>query len=280
VSRIEPPAFGSEIFDLTMKGLEAGLKVGDIATYRFYSCEIYHDAAEVMGRADLLQFDCIPVRNGERVVGVLERNGEFASGPARDAMRRLDDGLLVSSDEPLKGFIPLLVESPHRLVVRGARIEGIVTRSDVHKLPVRLLAFALVTHLEMTMAGVILGRSERDDWIGSLSDGRRDKVMEKFDELRTENFDPPLIEMTDFADKRSVLAKMGVLDSPSKSKAVEAFERIEDLRNKVAHAGTYVETQPQFGEFVETLQLTETWIGRLSDVSPLTATSGLSSRPG
>jgi hypothetical protein len=70
-------------------------------------------------------------------------------------MRRPDDGLLVASDEPLKRFIPLLVESPYRLVVRGTRIEGIVTNSDVHKLPVRLLAFALVTHLEMTMADVI-----------------------------------------------------------------------------------------------------------------------------
>ena len=62
-------------------------------------------------------------------------------------MRRLDDGLLVASDKPMKRFVPLLVESPHRLVVRDTRIEGIVTSSDVHKLPLRLLAFALVTHL-------------------------------------------------------------------------------------------------------------------------------------
>jgi CBS domain-containing protein len=264
VSRIEPPAFGSEIFDLTMKGLEAGLKVGDIATYGFHSCGVDDDAAEVMTRADLLQFDCIPVRNGERVVGVLERNGELASGPAREAMRRLDDGLLVSSNEPLKGFIPLLAESPHRLVVRGTRIEGIVTRSDVHKLPVRLLAFALVTHLEMTMAEVIISRSSDDDWRRLMSEGRQRKVMEKFEQLRTENFDPPLIEMTEFADKRCVLAKMGVLDFPGKSKAVKVFERIEELRNKVAHAATYAESVEQLADFIQVLQLTEAWIWRLS----------------
>jgi hypothetical protein len=205
LSRIQPPAFGSEIFDLTMKGLETGLKVGDIATYGFLSCGAEEDAAEVMSRAELLPFDCIPVKDGDRVVGVLERNGQVMSGAARESMRPLDDGLLVASDEPLKGFISLLVETPHRLVVRGARIEGIVTSSDVHKLPVRLLAFALVTHLEMTMAEVIVCNSDGDDWKLLLSPGRRSKVTEKFEELRTENFDPPLIEVTDFCDKRDVL---------------------------------------------------------------------------
>lgn len=178
-------------------------------------------------------------------------------------MRRLDDGLLVSSDEPLKGFIPLLIESPHRLVVRGARIEGIVTSSDVHKLPVRLLAFALVTHLEMTMADVIVRGSDGEDWTLLLSEGRQRKVMEKFGRLRTEKFDPPLIEVTDFCDKRDVLAKIGVLNVPSKRKAVDDFERIEELRNSVAHAATYAQTEEQLAKFVELSELTEAWIGRL-----------------
>jgi hypothetical protein len=264
VSRIEPPAFGAEIFDLTMKGLETGLKVGDIATYGFSSCEVDDDASEVMSRAEFVPFDCIPVRDNELVVGVLERNGDVVSGPAGTRMRRLDDGLLVSSDEPLKAFIPLLVETPHRLVVRGARIEGIVTSSDIHKLPVRLLAFALVTHLEMTMAAVIAGGSGGDDWLELLSQGRQQKVAAKFKELRKANFDPPLIEVTDFCDKRDVLAKKGLLSVPSKRKALEDFERIEELRNSVAHAATFAQSEEHLAQFVELLDLTEAWIGRLS----------------
>jgi len=264
LNRIPPPTFGSEIFDLTMKGLETGLRVGDIATYGFLSCGGDDNAAEVMTRAELLPFDCIPVKDGNRVVGVLQRSGEVAPRAAREVMRRLDDGLLVSSDEPLKRFIPLLVESPHRLVVRGAGIEGIVTSSDIHKLPVRLLAFALVTHLEMTMADVIVRGVEDDDWKNLLSVGRQIRVMEKFEQLRTENFDPPLIEVTDFCDKRDVLAKRGLLSVPSKRKAVEDFERIEDLRNSVAHAATYAQSVEQLAEFVELLELTEAWIVRLS----------------
>ena len=188
-----------------------------------------------MERPDLALFDCVPVTTCGRVIGVLERNG-VVSGSARKNMRRLDDGLLVSSDEPLKAFIPLLVETPHRLVVRGARIEGIVTSSDVHKLPVRLLAFALITHLEMTMAAMVLSGKCGEDWINLLSRGRRTKVRQKLENLRTESFDPPVIELTDFCDKRDVLATRGLLDYPTKSEAVAAFKRIESLRNSVAHA--------------------------------------------
>lgn len=265
MNRIQPPAFGPEIFEVTMKGLEMGLKVGDIATYGFLCCRADDDAAEVMQRSELLGFDCIPVKEADHIVGVLERNGGVAAGCARDHMRALHDGLLVGAEEPLKGFIALLVNTPHRLVVRGSRIEGIVTSSDVHKLPVRLLAFALVTHLEMTMAAVIARKWESDEWLELLKDGRQAKVKEKFEELRTENFDPPLIEVTDFSDKRDVLAKKGILTVPSKGKAIRDFKRIEELRNSVAHAATYAQSEEQFAEFVELLELTEAWIGRLSD---------------
>jgi hypothetical protein len=97
-----------------------------------------------------------------------------------------------------------------------------------------------------------------------VNEGRRAKVKAKFEELRTEKFDPPLIEVTDFCDKRDVLAKKGVLSVPSKGKALKDFKRIEDLRNSVAHAATYAQSEEQLAEFVELLELTEAWIGRLS----------------
>jgi hypothetical protein len=263
MSRIEPPAFESEIFDLTMKGLEAGLKVGDIATYGFLTCEASDNASEVLERPAFALFDCIPVRDGERVIGVLERNGRSVSGTARSSMRPLDDTLLVAADEALKGFIPLLVESPHRLVVRGARIDGIVTSSDVHKLPVRLLAFALVTHLEMTMTDVIRRTSSEDEWLGCLGERRRGRVLQKLEDLRARNFDPPLLELTDFCDKRDILAKKGLFGS-EKAQAIRDFRQIEELRNSVAHAATYAQDAERFREFVDLLGLAEAWIRRLS----------------
>jgi CBS domain-containing protein len=257
---IEPPAFGSGIFALTMKGLETGLKVGDIATYGFSCCDAEDDAVAVLGRSDVCRFDWIPVKDRERIVGVIQRSPDITPGTALARMRPLDDGMLVSSEESLKGFIPLLVVTPYRLVLRGARIEGIVTRSDVHKLPVRLLAFAVVTHLEMTMADLILKRSDGDKWTKHLSKTRYSKVKEKIQQLRRQQYDPPLIEVTEFCDKRDVLIRMGVLDTPSG----RDFKRIEQLRNSVAHAATYAQNEEHLAEFVKLLALAEEWIERLS----------------
>jgi hypothetical protein len=89
-------------------------------------------------------------------------------------------------------------------------------------------------------------------------------VEDKFRDLRTASFDPPLIEVTDFCDKRDVLDKRGVLTFPSRKKAVAAFKRVENLRNSLAHAASYAQDQASLKEFVELLKLTEEWIMRLS----------------
>jgi hypothetical protein len=174
--------------------------------------------------------------------------------------------VLVSADKPLKGFIPLLTRTPYRLVVRGSRIEGIVTRGDVHKLPVRLFVFALVTHLEMTMAELIRRTSIGDDWFTCLGKARQKKVEEKLNRLQDDKVDPPLLELTEFCDKRDVLKKKGLLGSgsPLQNKAVREFSRIEGLRNKVAHASSYAQDESDFRDFVRQLELTEEWIRTFS----------------
>jgi predicted transcriptional regulator len=165
---IAPPEFAPEIFDLTMRGLEAGLRVGDIATFDVRTCEASASLGDVLVDLDLKPFDAIPVRAADRVVGVVERLVVPTSGTVHDHMRRLDEDILVAADVPLKTFIPLLRDEPYRLVVRGTRIEGIVTQSDVHKLPVRLLVFAHITHLEMTMAALIEREFAGDEWLKLL----------------------------------------------------------------------------------------------------------------
>jgi hypothetical protein len=262
---IEPPEFTPEIFDLTMRGLEAGLRVGDIATFGVRTCETSASLEEVLADPDLKSFDAIPVRALDRVVGVVERLAVPSTGTVQDHMRRLDDDILVAADVPLKSFIRLLLNDPYRLVVRGARIEGIVTQSDVHKLPVRLLVFAHITHLEMTMAALIGREFTGDDWLGLFPRRRRDRVLGKLRLLQQRRLDPILVELTDFGDKRRILTEGGLLGSGDDCARAEAeLERIEQLRNVVAHAATFARTGAEFADFVELLNLTETWIGTLN----------------
>ena len=64
-------------------------------------------------------------------------------------MTPLDDSLLTTADQPLMALLHDLVVPPYyRLVVEGKDMRGIVTRSDVLKLPVRVLAFTFIADVE------------------------------------------------------------------------------------------------------------------------------------
>ena len=158
-------------------------------------------------------------------------------------------------------FIRIADASPYRLVIRETEVSGIVTRSDLLKLPVRVLTFGTITHLENLMAEVIRQASGTDDeqWLKHLKQARREKVFEKQAKHKSGRLDLPLLELTDFCDKRDIVNKLRQLGS--------AFDRqlkgIEDLRNKLAHAGEYAADDQGVSVFVEQLKNIESWIDKL-----------------
>ena len=267
-----PPSFewGSEL-DLTLSGLEAGLRVRDICTFEMATCDATDAAGAVLGRRDLSYFDQIPVRSNGRLIGVLERLGvgNDATGAVEGVMRPLDDSVLVEAELPLPRFLPLALKSPYYLVVDGSQIGGLVTRSDLLKLPVRVLAFAHVAHLESRMAAVIRHEVAGTGWLALLDDeGKR--VQNKGRKLATDRLDPDLLELTFFSEKRQAVGHLLNL-----SDAEEAdLKTIEQMRNDVAHGNDYGRSADQLEAFVRSVQNAANWIGRLD--AHLTATGELS----
>ena len=83
------------LFRSTMSGLETGLRVAQIATFKLICCSADEDAGDVLKDPARCEFDQIPVRYKSRIMGVLEREKLFR-GSVRDSMRLLDDSLLVA----------------------------------------------------------------------------------------------------------------------------------------------------------------------------------------
>jgi hypothetical protein len=121
-------------------------------------------------------------------------------------MRLLDDSLLVSSDEPLTKFVPLLKKNSYRLVLVGTEIKGIVTRSDIGKSPVRLLAFTLVSHLETAMTELIREHCPDDQSLFACVGEQRQKKLEgRLKKRRSQNLVLGALELADLSDKRAAL---------------------------------------------------------------------------
>jgi CBS domain-containing protein len=246
-------------FEKTLSGLSQGLQVRHIATSDIKTCAPEENVAAVLARYP--NFDQIPVKDEQRVIGVIERNGG-REGLVAARMRRLDDGILIAADEALSNFIPLMAQTPYyRLVVSGAQIDGVVTRSDLLKLPVRLLGFAIVTNLELLMKEIIAQQLPDDNaWMALLSEGRQEKVLCKQKDYRTKHIDPPLVELTDFADKKTILKKHLKLSS----KFEKDLAQVENLRNTIAHAGNYAVDETELQAFIANLQKAKHWIEELN----------------
>lgn len=245
----------AKVFDSTIKSLEGALKVRLIASFPIEACQAGTPPAEAFTRDDWKGYDCIGVRESHKIVGVLDRL-EWESGS--DCQRPLTENMLIGANAPLSSAIDRLVDQDFLLVQERKSVSGILTRSDLLKLPVRLFAFAHVTHLELILAKAISQApgGKRDAWLNLLSPGRRQKLNEKLEHLKQKRLDLSPLELTDFCDKRDVVQEIYDLDGEFQ----EDLKQIEDfLRNPLAHAATFVPKDDGPARLVNLLRRAKHW---------------------
>jgi hypothetical protein len=93
------------------------------------------------------------------------------------------------------------------LVVSNSGIIGLVSLSDLQRLPVRAVLFSVITGFEITMMEVIKRSfSSDEDWLCCLSEGRRKKIKDTIAEShRGDGFVDALL-FTQFCDKAALLS--------------------------------------------------------------------------
>ena len=262
----------------TFAALETGLTVDLISTFEpdLVTCEVEDDLVAVLTRPDAQDFDHLPVRRGGRIVGVLRRaeleqklqTGDETQLPTKvaDAYKPLDDSTLITSNAGILTFIESADLSPCRLVLTGHHLNGIVTISDLHRLPVRPVLFLLVTHLELLMAQNI-GYVSKDNetWLSCLGK-RRAKLESDWKQCKEENLEIDILTASQFCDKREAIVKL--LDLPvSRSEARRQLKDIEKLRNAVAHGSEYAQTSERALETIRTVKVARDWIDRLAQLA-------------
>jgi CBS domain-containing protein len=239
--------------------LEKAFSVKHIATFSLTTVTMEDPATPVLQAYPV--FDQFPVEVDGKVVGVLERKPGIGRKQVKDVIRWLDDSLLIAAEEPLVNFIRLIADPPYyRLVLQGSKITGIVTRSDLIKLPVRLLIFARLTYLEMIMAEIINTRCpDEADWMALLSEHRRLAVMKEQHRHQRDKSDLPLLEMTSILDKGDIVQKLLGLDDSFP----HDLDEMRKLRNKVAHGSQFGERKVQVIPFIAMISKMDGWITEL-----------------
>lgn len=249
----------SGIFSKTLFALEDGLRVELIATSPLVDCEYQSNLGVRMREPEFQDYDYVPVRKEGRIVSVYDREGINPDGHVEIP---LHEGLLVSSDMPLLNFLPCMAKEPFfRLVIYGDTIKGIVTRSDLLKLPVRILAFTYITHLERVMASIIIKKFGEEDnsWQNILTEKRQKELLDNQRSDEKAKLNLPLLDKTEFGDKSNIVRKALGLGRDFKSD----LHLLKIIRNKVTHARGYADTQEDLKNFINLLESAKHWIREL-----------------
>ena len=256
---------------------ERAASVSLIATFEpeLKCCSMTDRLADVVSRPDLVEFDFLPVRRGREIVGLLNRaeqasdadpQASHAHRTMSDAMHPLDESILMSSESSLLAFVASADAHPCRLIISETRINGIVTVADIQKLPVRPVLFLLVTHLEMLMAEALRAASPvSEGWLANLKPLRRDALEKKWLALQDRDMALDRLVAAEFCDKKEALIGSGIPLPFGRGKSARQIEKIEELRNGLAHAGEYAGTREAAARCAKTVRLTQSWVAHLSD---------------
>lgn len=235
--------------------LHAGLTVELISTNRLnlMTCSARESLSAVMER-NTEPYDFLPVfvpddGRQDHIVGLFHAAKYFDDRPHDERVEQhyipLSEEYLIGADASILGFVIDADEKPCRLVVSGANIVGLVSLSDLQKLPVRAALFALITGFEISIFEAIKqAYPSNEQWKRFLSDGRREKINEEIEQShRGDGFVDELL-FTQFCDKSEILLK-GFQLPRSKTIIRGQLERIQELRDKLAHANDYASLPKQ-----------------------------------
>jgi hypothetical protein len=238
------------------ESLHSGLTVGLISTPRddLTTCTDDDMISSILERNTQTLYDYIPVvgRDSDgkgKIIGLFHA-ANYVGKPAPEGRVReyrdpLSEKVLIGADASILDFIKNADETPCRLVVSGAGIAGLVSLSDLQRLPVRAALFALVTGFEMTMSEAISRHFKREDgWLDCLSEGRRGKISFEINKARVGDGLVDSLLFTQFCDKADIIKKS--FAPPLNTNKVRAnFKEMQDLRDKLAHANEYAASPEQ-----------------------------------
>jgi hypothetical protein len=188
-----------------------------------------------------------------------------AEGTVGTKMQHLSEENLIGADASILSFVRDADRQKCRLIISGHEISGLVSLSDLQRLPVRAALFGLVTSLEIIMAHVIRSEFKRTSrWLERLSEGRRQKLENEIKKAHQDDSFVDALLFTQFADKVTIIRKSSRMAVGSPAFENE-FKQIQSLRDHLAHANDYAASPEAACKVCRTVQVIEKWNKEFSD---------------
>jgi len=211
----------------------------DLLAEDLFTCNLNDSSSAIKQEMTDKDFDIYGVEDNGRVLGYVLREN-LTEGKIKDNYQPFHSWDLVSDSTSLIELLEILQTKQYVFILERNRVTKIVTIADLQKQPIRMLAFSLISLLEMLLISLIREEYPDESWKDKLSEDRLQKAEEML-KLRIEKNEAlTLLDNTQLGDKGTIVVKTAKLTKQlgfeSKSKCREFFKNIETLRNNTAHA--------------------------------------------
>jgi hypothetical protein len=167
-----------------ISAVRTGITIESIATTRaMLKVWPKRECLSFANQSELKEFDHVPATEGEKIVGVFEReSGKF---------KELCETMLMAADASLLSFVEKADTQKFVFLVRESEIVGMATLSDIQKLPVYCVLFSLLMSVEMLLMEWIREkcREDPDRWIAVLKNNDKKKIEKDWKRARAENLE-------------------------------------------------------------------------------------------
>jgi hypothetical protein len=206
----------------------------------------------------------ILVRDENRIYGYLDFFDDFVSPNekmlAGEKANPIDPDQLVPSSMPLLDLPSLFQEHYFSLVLTQNNISHFVSFQYLDKLPMKLCLFSLLMELEAKMLDLFMLKPEYiETLLHFLSNSRLQKAKALCKRKYKKESPERLLHCTTFTDKKRMLIQSCEISKLpfEKHETDNLFERIEEVRNRIAHSDSIIEflkTPEVFNKFLSDLR--------------------------
>lgn len=212
------------------------IKVHDIAEPLFIA-SADDDAPDVRKKMNALDYNVAGVMEDDVVTGYLTKSN-LKQGKCSQYIKKFSDEELVVVSNPLLSDLSRFKERAYLFGVKGKSVSYIISRSDLQKIPVRMLLFGLLSLMELHVLYLIRKSYSGNQWISLLSESRIVKAKQIQDLRKERNEVIDLLEGLQFGDKKKIFECTPALvkaTHKSKKQLHKFFEDAEALRDNLAH---------------------------------------------
>ena len=178
---------------------------------------------------ELADFDQIPLTNRDSV----SIEAVFVRGTG---LVDLQEGMFMASDAPLISFLESADQQRFRFLLDDRSISGLVTLSDIQRLPVYSVLFGLVIAVEMLLVDWIRKAcgSNQNVWLDHLKKTQQESVERYWKDASERNVAIDRLSCASFGQEIQAAQGLGLFKGTETHH--ERLKELEALRHQICHA--------------------------------------------